>query len=232
MLVRTTLLLVAASASHLLAQAPPATAPATSPATQPQEVEEVRLSAGRAGEYDAMIADLGLEGAQLEAFKAKDAERVASLSAFVEGEEGKQLVALREQMAAARRERRTAEVAPLRARITPLSDRYWAVRNEGRRELLRTLTEPQLTRVAGAALYARVARGLPRTAPSDEQRQRTRAICDEAAAAWFKMSMLETDPYFREITPLEAPTRERVLNEVFTPEQRNAMKRPSTRASR
>lgn len=213
----------------------PTTVPTTQPTESPaartatklaEDVEEVRLSAGREGEYDAVIADLGLEGAQLEAFKQKDADRLASLRAFIASERGKQLIALREQMAAARREKRTADVAPLRAQIKPLSDQYWAVRNEGRRQLMRTLTEPQLQRVAGAALYARVARSLAGATPTAEQRVRTRAVCDEAAAAWFTMSMLETDPYLQELTPLEKPTREHVFTEVLTAEQRDAMKRP------
>lgn len=226
------LAVLTAFSSSAYPQSDSPSAAAADATTRPAEdVESVRLSAGRENEYDSLIADLRLEGDQLAAFKKADAERLAALRAFVEGAEGQQLMALREKMAAARREKRTDDVPALRAEIQPLSDRYWAVRNQGRMAVLKTLSEPQLARVAGGALYARVARALAAVTPTQEQKGRTRAICDEAAARWFKMSMLESDPFFREITPLEASTRERVISEVLTDQQRAALTLQTKRAA-
>lgn len=213
---RTCLLLVALSA----------TAGAQDTRTASQEPEEVRLSVGRPDEYDTLIADLGLAGEQLARFKAIDAQRLEKLKAFVESEQGKQLVALREQLAAARRDKKPADqIAAIREQIKPLSDQYWAIRNDARVALLSTLDVSQQARYVGLTLTQRTLRGWDNLELSTEQAAAVRAICDEVALAWFKPEMVKTDPYFRELMSIEASTRQRIARDVLTDEQRAMLQR-------
>lgn len=229
------LLLAISSVSATYAQDAATTKPAGAGISGPTETEEVRLSVGREDEYDATIADLGLTGEQLERFQAKNRERIDNLRQFATGEEGKQLIKLREQLAAARRAKAPAqEIATLREEIQPLADRYWSIRNNGRVALLSTLEEPQLKRYAGYSLFSRAMRGLERANLTDEQRTKARAVCDEAAAAWYKPQVVQEDPYFRGLQAIEQSTRQRIVEQVLTEEQRAGLprgRRPATAPS-
>jgi hypothetical protein len=188
------------------------------------EVEEVRLSVGREDEYDAVIADLALEGEQLQRFNAANRGRIDNLKAFVAGDEGKRLIELREALAAARRAKKpSSDIAELRKQIQPLSDAYWSIRNSGRIALLETLNEAQLKQYAGASLLARTTRGLEKANLTDEQWKQARQICNEAAAEWFKPGVVQNDPYFRELLSIEQPTRHRIVTEVLRDEQRASL---------
>jgi hypothetical protein len=218
-----------AAAQSMAPSMAPATAPTTAPVSD-DEPDQVRLSVGRTDEYDEVIADLKIEGEQLVAFRAKNLERIAKLEAFVESDDGKQMIALREELAAARRDKQREKVAPLRAKITPLSDKYWAIRNQGRTDLLNLLTEDQLKRYAGHALLSRCLRGMEQIELSPEQKAQAREITNAAAAPWYKPGVAESDPYFRDLLSVEAPTRARIVAEVLTPEQRAKLNpRASTR---
>lgn len=208
----------------------PAFSQATQPAAPREEPEEVRLSVGRPDEYDAVIADLGLTGDQLRTFREADARRIANLKAFVASEDGKRLIELREQLAAARREKRPAsEVSALRAQITPLSDLYWEIRNKGRVELLSILTGSQLKQYVGFSLFSRTMRGLERLELAADQQQKARAIANDEAGQWFSEDVVKADPYFRGLLSVEQPTLDRIVAEVLNDDQRARLRRSTSR---
>jgi hypothetical protein len=192
-----------------------AKAQTTGPTTAPvrEDPEEVRLSVGRPDEYDAVIADLKLEGEELERFQEADRRRRDGLQAFVDSPEGIELVRLREQLAAARREKRSDEVGTIRNQIQPLSEQYWTVRNHGRLELLALLSVDQQKQLVGFTIRRRLERSLAGAALSDPQQQQVRAICDEVGAAWWSPERVQADPFFRNLQPqtLEAEKRVRDL---------------------
>lgn len=217
-----TLASLACSETPLRAQdAPPATAPA-------EEIGDVRLSAGRPDEYAPMVADLKLEGEQRATLEAKAADRVQRLEAFIAGSDGRKLVELRTQLAAARRAKDEPRAIALREQIKPYSDKYWEIRNSTRRDILGVLTPAQLKQYVGLVLMQRVQRPLARAALSPEQLTQARAICDRHAAAWVTDETIKTDPFFNGLTPIEAQARAQVMASVLTDQQRTLLRQRPT----
>lgn len=205
------LVVVSASGAWLRSE-PPATRPAN------DEPQEVQLSVGRAGEYDGLIADLALAGDQLDQFRARDTQRLEDLKSFVESADGKALIELREQLAAARRAKKPAsDIEALRAKIKPLSDKYWAVRTQGRVALLELLNEAQQKRYIGLTLFQRALRKIAQDEFTQEQRNHARTIADEEAAKWYTPQVIKSDPYFRGLQLIEDSTAARIAKEVLKP---------------
>jgi hypothetical protein len=190
----------------------------TTPATRPamEEPEEVRLSVGRDGEYDALIADLKLAGDQLAEFRRLDAERRVKLQAFVDSPDGVELIRLREQLAAARRDKKRELVAPLRAQIEPYSKKYWEVRNQTRLDLLAVLSETQQKQTIGFSLFSKVQRGMGGTKLDEQQALAARSICDDIAAAWWSKENVAGDPFFRNMNKQVDAAIAQIRRDVLT----------------
>ncbi len=184
-----------------------------------EDVEEVRVHVGGAGEYKTLFELPGLTDEQRKAAQEKLDARNASLQAFNESEQGKRLIALRTELAAARRDKETDKVGSLREQIQPLADAYLELRNKGRIEILSVLTPDQLARYGSR----------PRVGRTDpEQSDKVAAICLEAAHKHFQGSTLADDPFFHKTEALVPGVRKRVVEEVFTDAQREQLKRPAS----
>lgn len=180
--------------------APSPKSPATTAPVVQEEPEEVRISVGRPGEYDALIAELGLEGEQLDRVNVRVQERLDRLEAFAASDEGIKLVELRTQLAAARREKRLDDVPRLRAEVQPFADAYWKVRVETRLAILRELTPEQQVQAAGFSLQQRMlGRVANVSALSSDEREAIRSIARDIARDWLTPEKLQSDPFFRTI---------------------------------
>lgn len=192
------------------------------------DVEEVRLHTGGAGEYKTFFELPGLTDEQRKAAEEKLEARNASLQQFNDSEQGKQLIALRTELAAARRNKETAKVAPLREQIQPLADAYLALRHQGRIEILSVLTPEQLASYASRAVRVRAMRGIESIELTPEQSEQVAHLCLDAAKKHFESNTLADDPFFNKTEPLAAQVRGRIVEQVLSDEQRESLKRPSS----
>jgi Spy/CpxP family protein refolding chaperone len=179
-----------------------------------EEPNTVRLHEGGAAEYK-VLETLGLTPEQKQQADAKVAERATQLKAWVDSDKGRELIALREQLAAARREKQSDKVAPLRKQIDPLADEYMALRAKTRLEILRVLTPEQLARYAGRALRARALGRLGNPELTEAQSQQIDTITAEAAAERLKTHPLEGDPYFRSFEAVTPATVAAIKKQVL-----------------
>lgn len=201
---------------------------AQTPSPNIEDVEEVRIHVGGAGEYKTLFELPGLTDEQRKSAQEKLDARNASLQAFNESEPGKRLIALRTELAAARRNKETDKIGPLREQIQPLADAYLELRNKGRIEILSVLTPDQLARYASRAIRVRSLRGLESFELNPEQSDKVAAICLDAARKHFQGSTLADDPFFHKTEVLVPEVRKRVIEEVFTAAQREQLKRPAS----
>jgi hypothetical protein len=188
---------------------------AQQPTTRPaeEEPEDVRVHTGSATEYSDMIEELGIEGEQLQRLQQAIDARAAALSKWSEGERGQRLISLREQLAAARREKRTAEIAPLREQIQPLSEEYWSLRNQTRLDILNVLTDQQKTQYLASILHRRVLTAIGDMPLTDAQKLRVRQLADDAARTELADHDWAKDPFVQSARPIA----ERIAGQIKQP---------------
>jgi len=176
------------------------TKPATTRAAE--DVDEVKLHVGNETEYKSLFELPGITPEQTTALKEKIAERQRVLAGWVESDKGRELIRIRTELAAARREKKTKLISPLRKQALPLSEEYFKVRTAGRMEILNLLTPEQQQRYAARAIQARALRDLGKIKITEAQRQQFDTMCFDAAAEHLKANPLETDPYFNKSEPV------------------------------
>lgn len=175
-----------------------------------EEPEEVRLHTGSVGEYKALFELPDLTEQQKRIAEEKLQARNQALQAFNASPEGKRLIELRTELAAARRNKETDKVGPLRNQIQPLADAYFKLRVEGRLDILSVLTPQQLVQYTAQAIRTRAMRNIDSRQLTAEQSEQVMQWCMEAARNHFQKYTLQQDPFFNATEPLATEVRERV----------------------
>lgn len=178
--------------------------------TTSEEPEEVRLHTGSAGEYKALFELPGLTDQQRKTAEERLQARNQALQAFNASPEGQKLIALRTELAAARRNKETEKIGPLREQIQPLADAYFKLRAQGRIDILSVLTPEQLVRYTARAIHARAMRGIDFRQLTSEQSEQVMQWCVEAARQHFQKHTLQEDPFFHTTEPRATEIRRQV----------------------
>jgi hypothetical protein len=181
------------------------------------------LHAGSEEEYRGVFELPGVTPQQRATLQQRIDDRNAALRAWVQSEAGRQLVAIRAELLAARASGEAdAEAARqrLRDQAKPLAEVYFNLRTRTRLDVLRELTSDQLAHYAARAIRARALRGLDDVAWPADQSDHIDQLALDAARAHLASHPLEADPFFHRAKPFAADLRVRVASEIMTSSQR------------
>lgn len=193
-----------------------------------QEPEEVRLHTGGSGEYKTLFELPDLTEQQRQAAEQKLQARNQALEAFNGSPEGKKLIALRTELAAARRNKETEKIGPLREQIQPLADAYFKIRAQGRIDILSVLTPEQLVQYTANAIRTRAMRGTSSLQLTADQSEQVMQWCVQAAREHFQKHTLQEDPFFHTTEPLATRIREKIQNELIKRDLTDSNNQPAT----
>jgi len=191
-----------------------------------EEPTEVRLHTGNETEYKSLFETVAFEPEQERTVREKIEERRRALTTWVESEKGKELIRLRTELAAARRNKETDKIGPMRETIQPLADEYMQLRAQTRVGILETLSAKQMEAYVGQSLMQRLTSGLRRAELTDAQTKTIREMCNARATAWASTTTTRDDPYFKQLDTDVPAMRKTIYDSVLTPQQRATLESP------
>ncbi len=197
--------------------------PSAKPAAAKRVAKPAEATAKRVNEFEQMISLLNLQGEQLAAFKQKCAAREQALAAWLDGTDGKKLVDLRQQEAAAKAEGKTNQVQKVQQQAAPLSAAESALKKTQRAAVMSTLSLPQQQQWAGSVLFGKVNKTFRKANLTEQQIEKMKAVCDKQAAGFVKADTIATDPYLVSLNDIVAATVQAVTDSVLTAEQKAAL---------
>ena len=178
----------------LVAMEPP-TAPAAPAAPAPLLAPD-GVPLDLADDFDAMIHELKLNGAQLAKQRELMAARKVWLNGWNESEKGKRQVELRKLIADARKANDAAKVEELSKENAAINAEHWEARNAWRGKITANLSFEQQKTWAGVQLWRNLTRHFNRARLTAEQVAKAKAICAPIGAAAITAETVKTDPYF------------------------------------
>lgn len=196
----------------------------------PQRVEEPEgppaTTPAARDEYAPLFDLPGLTDTQKADMEKAVAKRNADLLAFNESEQGKQLLALRLELASARKAKDNDKLAELWKKIVPLQRAYAQIRVDAQVAILGLLTRDQLTEYVSSNIRSMALRSMPQVQWTPPQSEKIDALCLSAAGEYLKNNILANDPFFLKVAPLAKQVRATVEKEVVTPQQRGNNVKP------
>ncbi|MBC7783138.1 MAG: hypothetical protein H7144_04800 [Burkholderiales bacterium] len=180
------------------------------------------IEAEMTSSYAQIATDAGLKDAELAAFKSQINEGNKKLEAWKDSENGKKLVDLRKQLAAASKANDAEKVKALRDEIAPLNKEMAALRTRG--VVLASLTPVQQTAVVRAGLYRRVSNSVEDAGITPEQAAQIKALTDPKADEYLKAHPLDKDPGMMSLIGAQSAITKKVKAEILTAEQQEKLK--------
>ncbi len=213
---------------------PPASAPAPALATHSgsnaMAAPDNAATSKPSDEFDEAARVLNLQGEQKDHFDAAHAERDRKFDAWDKTDQADAIRKVTAERDEAKKAKDQAKIDQISADLDLMKKAAFAFRSNLRAEVWAVLTPDEQRQWTTHILAGRVLHSVEKSTPTDDQKARIIALCDDAVRVWIRPNTLQVDPYLLTVRDLQPAIVETVKSQVLNDQQRSRFS-PSTKST-